>query len=406
MLLEQVGVEVRELDRVADGLDLAAETADLLVADVGDLFEDEFLDLALGNDFVDVSGSGFEEQGVAGADDYVQEWLGEPDHPFLVGVSLHECAFAVLEDFLEGDDVADALELHGLDHVECFVEHQFLAAPEFFEFDAGADVHAEFASSGEDVGGAVLVGLQEDSEAGRGLCEPVDFFLEGHDLVAGLAERVGESFVLGGHAGQIGLQFDDPLFENSRVPRRVGELASQDGDLLLKVGNLPGRVVGPSSRADAAVHVVVVGCHGPHLLQGELDASRPYLGGCRLKPLDHYECQGVSSVTLRHPSTPCGYPVNVLQKRTVPRSECSKSSTVGWSCPQRRRSGARGTGARASAAGSSGAAVRLDRVLSSLTERVRTGGACHGPGRLWRGRRARVAGGRVVGVQHPMGQET
>ncbi|AEY88358.1 hypothetical protein SHJG_3084 [Streptomyces hygroscopicus subsp. jinggangensis 5008] len=40
-----------------------------------------------------------------------------------------------------------------------------------------------------------------------------------------------------------------------------------------------------------------MGCHGPHLLQGELDASRPYLGGCRLKPLDHKDCQGVSSVT-------------------------------------------------------------------------------------------------------------
>ncbi|TGN80696.1 hypothetical protein E5082_20085 [Streptomyces griseoluteus] len=51
-----------------------------------------------------------------------------------------------------------------------------------------------------------------------------------------------------------------------------------------------------------------MGCHGPHLLQGELDASRPYLGGCRLKPLDHKDCQGVSSVTRCAPSRTEGIP--------------------------------------------------------------------------------------------------
>lgn len=302
MLPEEVGVEVGELDRVADGLDLSAEAADLLVADVGDLFEDEFFDLALGDDLVDVAGAGFEQEGVAGADGEAAQGFGEPYHPFLVGVAEYQGALAVLEDLLEGDDVADALVLHGLDHVECFVEHHFLAASELVEFDARADVHPEFAAAGEDVGGAVLVGLQKDAEAGGWLGQPVDFFLEGHDLVAGLAEGAGQSFVLGGHAGQVGLQFDDPLFENSRVSRRFGELASQDGDLLLKVGHLPGRVLGPASRADAAVHVVVVGCHGPHLLQGELDASRPYLGGCRLKPLDHKDGRGVSDLH------PCALP--------------------------------------------------------------------------------------------------
>ncbi|AJE86631.1 hypothetical protein SLNWT_6255 [Streptomyces albus] len=45
-----------------------------------------------------------------------------------------------------------------------------------------------------------------------------------------------------------------------------------------------------------------MGCHGPHLLQGELDASRPYLGGCRLKPLDHKDRRGVSDLH------PCALP--------------------------------------------------------------------------------------------------
>lgn len=165
MLLEQVRVEVGELDRVADHLDLVAEATDLLVADVRDLFEDEFLDLALRNDLVDVAGAGFEQEGVAGADGDVQQRLGEPHHPLLVGVPLHKGALAVLEDLLEGDDVADALVLHGLDHVERFVEHHFLAAPELFQVDAGADVHPELSASGEDVGRAVLVRREEDTEA-------------------------------------------------------------------------------------------------------------------------------------------------------------------------------------------------------------------------------------------------
>ncbi len=182
-------------------------------------------------------------------------------------------ALAVLEDLLEGDDVPGPLEFHGLDHVEGLVEHDLLAAPEVFRVDAGADVHAELSASGEDVDGAVLVRLEEDTEACRRLCEPVDFFLEGHDLVPGLTEGIRQSFVLCGDAGQICLELDDPLFENPRVSRRVGELTSQDGDFLLEIGNLAGGVLGPSRGPDAAVDVVVVGCHGPHLLQGELDAS-------------------------------------------------------------------------------------------------------------------------------------
>ena len=45
VLVEQVGVQVRQLDRVLDLLDLVVEAADVGVGDVGDLFEDELLDL-------------------------------------------------------------------------------------------------------------------------------------------------------------------------------------------------------------------------------------------------------------------------------------------------------------------------------------------------------------------------
>ena len=47
VLVEQLGVQERQLHGVADRLDLALEAADVLVADVGDLLEDELLDLFL-----------------------------------------------------------------------------------------------------------------------------------------------------------------------------------------------------------------------------------------------------------------------------------------------------------------------------------------------------------------------
>lgn len=62
VLLEQVRVEVRQFDRIADHLDLVAQTADLCVVDVRHLFEDQLFDLALGDAFVHVPGARFEEQ--------------------------------------------------------------------------------------------------------------------------------------------------------------------------------------------------------------------------------------------------------------------------------------------------------------------------------------------------------
>ena len=47
VLLVVVGVEVRKLDGVLDGMDLGAQTSDVLIADVGHLFEREILYLAL-----------------------------------------------------------------------------------------------------------------------------------------------------------------------------------------------------------------------------------------------------------------------------------------------------------------------------------------------------------------------
>ena len=62
VLLEQLRVQERELDGVADRFDLSAQPADVLVGDVGDLLQDELLDLLLRQLLEDVTGPWVVEQ--------------------------------------------------------------------------------------------------------------------------------------------------------------------------------------------------------------------------------------------------------------------------------------------------------------------------------------------------------
>ena len=222
MLLEQLGVQVRQLDGVADLLDLVVETADRLVGDVGDLLEDELLDLGLGDLLVDVAGAGVEQQRVAGADRLVAQRLGQPDHALLVGVRDDQGALAVGEHLLEHHDLADLLELEGGDDVERLVEHDLLAAPQDVEVDGGADVDPELAAAGEHVDRVVLVAGEEGAEAGRRLREPVDLLLELHDLVAGLTQGLGEALVLGRDRGQRALGVGEAQLQPAGAGGGVG----------------------------------------------------------------------------------------------------------------------------------------------------------------------------------------
>ena len=111
MLEEEVGVQVRQLDGVADLLDLGGQATDRGVVDVGHLLEDELLDLGLRDPLVDVLRAGLEQQGVAGAQRLVEQGAGQADDALLVGVAQDEGPHAVLEDLLEHDDLADRLEL-------------------------------------------------------------------------------------------------------------------------------------------------------------------------------------------------------------------------------------------------------------------------------------------------------
>ena len=138
MLDEELGVQVGQLDGVADRLDLAEEAADVAVVDVRDLFEDELLDLGLRDLLVDVAGAGVEQQRVAGPDLLGAQRLREAYDALLVGVGDDQDPVAVGEQLLEHHDLADLLVLERGDDVERLVEHHLLATVEVVEVDARA----------------------------------------------------------------------------------------------------------------------------------------------------------------------------------------------------------------------------------------------------------------------------
>ena len=104
--------------------------------------------------------------------------MGDDQRPFPVG-----------QQFLEHDDLAGRLVALGYDDVERLVQYDFLAGPQLVEVDVRADVHPHLAAAGEHVSGVLIARLQEHAEPGRWLCQPVDLFLEGDDLIPRLAQR-------------------------------------------------------------------------------------------------------------------------------------------------------------------------------------------------------------------------
>src|SRR6266446_1469170 len=195
VLLVVVAVEVRELDGVLDGLDLIAEAADVLVADIGHFLEREVFDFALGKLLEQVAALRVEQEVIAGLEAQGAQGLGDDADLLFVGAQGDEGALGV-ELLLEDDDLGLDLVAGGLDDVEALVEDELLAGLQVFGLDRGMEVDLHLAALGEDRDGVVLVG-GEIHAVGRGRgAELVDLFLERGDLLARLVERVDELLVL------------------------------------------------------------------------------------------------------------------------------------------------------------------------------------------------------------------
>ena len=233
MVGEQVGVDEGQLHGVAQRLDLGVEPADGVVGDIGDLLQDELLDLGLGQLLEDVAGLDVEQQGIPGPEEDVPQRLRELDDPLLVGMGDDDRP-AAFDPLLEGHDLALDLVAAGSDHVEGLVQQQLLALGELGGFDLRRDVHPELAAAGEDVDGAVLVGVEEDAVPRRGCRQLLDLLPEGDDLLPGLPEQLRHPLRLLAGPGVLGPRLEQVSLELTDADRGVGELGAEGPGFLFE----------------------------------------------------------------------------------------------------------------------------------------------------------------------------
>ena len=197
VLHEQLGVQVGQLDGVADRLDLAEQPTDLGVVDVRDLFEDELLDLGLRAPSRRRSRSGCRaaasrRRGSSGSSSGSARRTTRSSSALAMtrtrspsaSSSLNITTSPTFSNSRAATTLSASLSMTSWPRCEAV------------EVDARAHVDAQLAAAGEDVDRVVVVAAQEGAEAGRRLGQPVDLLLELHDLVAGLAQGLGQALVL------------------------------------------------------------------------------------------------------------------------------------------------------------------------------------------------------------------
>jgi len=147
VLAEVVRVEVRELERVPDHLDLGVQAPDVGVADIRHRLEEQVVDLAPGQPLQHVARAAVVEEGVAGFQREGGERPRQLGHPLFIGPEVDERA-APLERPLEVDDFALHLEGLRLDDVERLVQDELLARLERGGVEARVAVDLELAPPG------------------------------------------------------------------------------------------------------------------------------------------------------------------------------------------------------------------------------------------------------------------
>ncbi|CCH72018.1 conserved hypothetical protein [Nostocoides australiense Ben110] len=267
VLGKQIRMQIGQFDRVADRLDLTPQAADVLVGDVGDLLQHQVRDLGLLDALEDEPAARLEQQCVADADRHVREGLGHAAYPLLVGVRDHEHPVR-LDHLLDEDDLTDALITADGHDIEGLVEADIAPAHQIFGRDGRADGDVHLAAAGEDVGGAVVVDLQDDAVCRGRIGEPVDLDLEVDQLLAGILEGAHEALVLGGHGGHLRAhtaQFEGRVFGHDSLlpillpPLRERRLFDSNSRIRQSVGGIrhgsgPSHALGPIRGFRAADH--------------------------------------------------------------------------------------------------------------------------------------------------------
>ena len=268
-------MEERQLDRVRDLLDLVVEAADVVVGDVGHLLEHELLDLGPGQLLEQQARAGVHQHVVAGAELRAHEVVGELAHPLLVGPADDQRAVAVLEQLLEGDDLAgDARGARASTTLSDSLSTTSCAAARARRRRSrGAATTRILRPPVKTSTVPSSLRAEERAVGRRRLGELLDLLAQRGDVLARLAQGVGELLVLGDGLGELALGLEQPLLERAHPLGGVLQAAPQDDDLFFEdLG--PARGGRSTSSLGLPVGVVVLGVDGDHLLV-DLSATLP-----------------------------------------------------------------------------------------------------------------------------------
>ena len=115
----------------------------------------------------------------------------------------------------------DGVEPARQDDVERLVEHDLLAALEVRPSRSGCTDDPHLAPAREHVDGVVVVVAEHGAVALRRLGELVDLFAQRGDVLARLAQGVGELLVLGDRLRELALGLEQAFFERADTLGRV-----------------------------------------------------------------------------------------------------------------------------------------------------------------------------------------
>ena len=239
VFVEQVRVEVRQLDGVLDRVDLVVESADVVVGDVGDLFEHELFDLGSRQALDEQPGACVHEQVITGAELHADQRGAELADALLVGPADDDGAVAARQHLLEHDDLTGDVAGARQHDVERLVERDLLASLDVVEVDLGVHRDAHLAPGGEDVDGAVVVGAEVGAVGRRRHRELLDLLAQGGDVLPRLAQGGGEAFVLRHGLRELALRLEEALLERAHPLGCILEAAAQDRDLVVEGLQLP-----------------------------------------------------------------------------------------------------------------------------------------------------------------------
>src|SRR6476660_3692562 len=168
----------------------------------------------------------------------IMKTVREAHDAFLITVADHQRAVTVLEHLLEQYDFADLVELEDFHDVHRLVDHDLLAGGQCFKINIGAHADPHLAAGGVDVRSVVLMSGKKNCEGRGRLGEPIDFALQGHDLIPRLTQRRREPLIVGSRSSRIGTSISQPTLQHGDVMGMRSDPVPEPIELVFERTNL------------------------------------------------------------------------------------------------------------------------------------------------------------------------